>query len=548
MRKKLTGVLLGLVIGCFMVAGHAFATGNVVPITDSTETLGTSTLKWGEGNIDWLRLESDDTIKNETDDTFDFASNDTNTILRVVGYEASYAQITLDADEGDDNADSFHLRATAANALEIYNHSTKIWSISSAGAVNQVGGINCDEDVDIDFDATDEEMNVTSSVNPDGSAGAGMVTLYDSEDANGANAAYLLRLARKNDGGANNHFILCEDNSTGAAGNGDDMFKVDDAGDVTCAGDIDIDGDGLTSNGDLLITPGGTEVHIAGGMHVGGTDAVGDNNLKVDGTAEITGVATLTAQPVCNAGLDVNEDVDIDFDANDEEWNLTAASSNYAAGAGLVTIYASHASGPDNDHPILRLAIKADGDAQGTFLLCEDNSTGAAANGDDMFKVGSGGAVTAAGAVDAANFTCDAGAGLDAQSAGAVDLGAATATSVQIGATDITTHILGGMDCRYQTKTTNYTVTSSDFAVSYTTSATTTNTLPEASTVLGSVFCIGLYSDGGDLVVMTDGTDKFDGAGNDILTFADAGDSCIVMATAANAYTILCNVGGTLSD
>lgn len=238
MRKILTGILVGL-----MVAGLAFAAGNVVPITDSTETLGTSTKKWGEGNIDWLRLESDDTIVNTTDDEFTFASNDTNTTLRITGYEASEAILILDADQGDDNADTFTIKATVANALEIYNHTTKIWSLSSAGAVNQVGGL------------------------------------------------------------------------------------------------------------------------------------------------------------------------------------------------------------------------------KGAYVL----------------------------------------------------------------------------------KTANYTNTVNDFSISYTTSAVTTNTLPEASTVLGSIFCISLFGDTGDLVVMTDGTDKFDGAGNDILTFAAAGDSCVVQAVAANAYTILVNVGGALS-
>ncbi len=104
------------------------------------------------------------------------------------------------------------------------------------------GGIDVNEDVDIDFNATDEEVNIATTVNPDGSAGAGMVTLYDAEDANGANSAYMLRIARKNDGGANNEFILCEDNSTGAAGNGDDMFSVDAGGDVTMAGDLTVTG------------------------------------------------------------------------------------------------------------------------------------------------------------------------------------------------------------------------------------------------------------------------------------------------------------------
>jgi len=104
-----------------------------------------------------------------------------------------------------------------------------------------------------------------------------------------------------------------------------------------------------------------------------------------------------------------------------------------------------------------------------------------------------------------------------------------------------------GLDLPYANKTANYTNTATDVVISYDTSAATTNTLPEASTVLGKVFCIALQDDDGDLVVMTDGTDKFDGT-NDILTFADAGDSCWLMATAADVYTILVNVGGALSD
>lgn len=109
------------------------------------------------------------------------------------------------------------------------------------------GGLDVNEDIDIDFDAADEEIVITTSVNPDVAAGAGMVTLYDSEDANGANSAYMLRISRKNDGGANNEFILCQDNSTGAAGNGDAMFKVDSGGDVTCAGDLTVEGNDIDS-------------------------------------------------------------------------------------------------------------------------------------------------------------------------------------------------------------------------------------------------------------------------------------------------------------
>ena len=107
--------------------------------------------------------------------------------------------------------------------------------------------------------------------------------------------------------------------------------------------------------------------------------------------------------------------------------------------------------------------------------------------------------------------------------------------------------LTAGLDLPYVNKNANYTNALTDVVISYNTSAVTTNTLPEASTALGKVFCIALQDDDGDLVVMTDGTDKFDGT-NDIITFADAGDSCWLMATAANVYTILVNVGGTLSN
>ena len=154
-------------------------------------------------------------------------------------------------------------------------------------------------------------------------------------------------------------------------------------------------------------------------------------------------------------------------------------------------------------------------------------------------------------AVDADSYTVDAGAGLDNQAAGTLVLGAATATKVEIADADVETEIEGTLSCEqdvelaYANKTANYTITANDCVLSYNTSAATTNTLPEASTVLGKVFFVSLQDDDGDLEVWTDGTDTFDGTNNKI-TFADAGDSLSVMATAANVYTILVNVGGTL--
>jgi hypothetical protein len=103
----------------------------------------------------------------------------------------------------------------------------------------------------------------------------------------------------------------------------------------------------------------------------------------------------------------------------------------------------------------------------------------------------------------------------------------------------------GPVKLPYANKTTHYTTLVTDHVVSFDTSALTTNTLPEASTVLGVVFTACLQDDDGDLIVITDGTDTFDGTNNKS-TMADAGDSLTVMATAANVYTILNNDGGTL--
>ena len=138
MRKTLAILLVGLV-----VAGLAWSAGNVVPITDGTETLGTTAKKWGTVYTDGFALEGDDTIVNSTDDEFTFASNDESTTIRIQGYEAKDAVLILDADEGDDNADTYTLTSeTADNDLSLKNHTTEIWKWTSAGAVTCVGAID----------------------------------------------------------------------------------------------------------------------------------------------------------------------------------------------------------------------------------------------------------------------------------------------------------------------------------------------------------------------------------------------------------------------
>lgn len=99
-------------------------------------------------------------------------------------------------------------------------------------------------------------------------------------------------------------------------------------------------------------------------------------------------VATFTLGIDCNAGLDV------DLAAATDLVNITNAAADLAAGSGVLTVYGSNAAGQTNASYLIRAAWKADGDVQDGFLLFEDNSTGAAANGDVKLKVGTNGTIT----------------------------------------------------------------------------------------------------------------------------------------------------------
>lgn len=109
-----------------------------------------------------------------------------------------------------------------------------------------------------------------------------------------------------------------------------------------------------------------------------------------------TGLSKFAELVTFASGIDVDEDIDIDFDASDEEISIDSTATGYVAGAGIVTVHGNHA-GNVNDAPLLRLVYQTNGDAQDTFILCEDNSTGVAGNGDDQFKVGTNGDVTTSG-------------------------------------------------------------------------------------------------------------------------------------------------------
>jgi hypothetical protein len=115
-----------------------------------------------------------------------------------------------------------------------------------------------------------------------------------------------------------------------------------------------------------------------------------DGNVTTANTAIL---ATATVSVL----MDINETLDVDLDANDEFVTVDSAAADYAAGSGIVTIY-DDSTGQTNESFLLRLVREGDGDAQDAFILLQDNSTGAAANGDDMFRVLANGAVIMGGA------------------------------------------------------------------------------------------------------------------------------------------------------
>lgn len=126
--------------------------------------------------------------------------------------------------------------------------------------------------------------------------------------------------------------------------------------------------------------------------------AISGKGLYIKDTAGATAGSYLAhIESTNNGAAYLSGDIDVNLPANDDFIYITANAADYAAGAGAVTVYNTAAAGNTNAAYLLRLVHEANGDAQDNFILLEDNSTGAAGNGDDMFKIDSGGAMTVAG-------------------------------------------------------------------------------------------------------------------------------------------------------
>lgn len=136
-------------------------------------------------------------------------------------------------------------------------------------AVTFTGGIDVDEDINVDFDNADEEVDITNSAEY-GADGA-QVTIYNSDADVGANA-YLLRLRYADDGQANADFVVFEDND------GDDMLAINALGDIVMGGSTGTGGKFITSFEDLTGASEGVAASVVVYTTFVTTDGDGDEN------------------------------------------------------------------------------------------------------------------------------------------------------------------------------------------------------------------------------------------------------------------------------
>jgi hypothetical protein len=284
-------------------------------------------------------------------------------------------------------------------------------------------------------------------------------------------------------------------NPTGSIASGASALRIDtDTGTPAASGfGIEIDDDSVDGGTfySLLINSANNEgLHVEAGLSL---------------FAELT---TFTA------GIDSDAGLDVDLATNANLVNVTHAANDITAGDGIITVY-DDSTGQTNASYLLRLAREADADAQDHFILCEDNSTGAAGNGDDMFAVDSGGAVTAAGNITAnGNIVGD---------------GATTVTGVISTTEDVTgANAIAITECG-----TTYTNTGAGGQV--------VETLPEASTAVGCELCFVVTAAQQHNINPNDGVDQIlgltDAAGDSVQSNA-AGDYICVMAVGDDSWAV----------
>lgn len=179
-------------------------------------------------------------------------------------------------------------------------------------------------------------------------------------------------------------------------------------------------------NGDTEVTiPSDTDFEIVtGNLAVGngspGTAAMDGEDFYVNGDSEFDGAVQFDGLPTFAAGVNIDEDVDIDFDAADEEVSIVN-SAQYGADGAQVLI-----NNTDGDVTaamyLVRLRYTDDGQANADYLVAEDNA------GDDKFALSQGG--TATWTLDAGSLVnIDADTTANTGTAGVLDIDVQSATN-----------------------------------------------------------------------------------------------------------------------
>ena len=113
-------------------------------------------------------LESGEVLNNTVDDTVEIISNDEHTTLKVTGFEAKDAILELAADQEDDAADLYSLKADTSNVLSILNSTNVLATVSAVGdwafkgttpylTIGDAGA----EDAGLVFDGNAQDYNIS---------------------------------------------------------------------------------------------------------------------------------------------------------------------------------------------------------------------------------------------------------------------------------------------------------------------------------------------------------------------------------------------------
>ena len=80
------------------------------------------------------------------------------------------------------------------------------------------------------------------------------------------------------------------------------ILTADSVGNLIVVSDLAVNGGDITTTGDLTITPAGDDVLLDAGLTVGSTTQAGDNNLRVEGTSALVGNVTCSGDIAVNGG------------------------------------------------------------------------------------------------------------------------------------------------------------------------------------------------------------------------------------------------------